>query len=180
MKTKCVMMPDMGNREVTAQLRADSLFRGAPIVSIAAIVSTGKTDDHENVSGDKTFLAKPLDIGELKKTLENHIRRRIMPTAHTLPAIIPRPLLADAKPQFLLHDATKSVRPPSEGREAAGPEAPAIVPAADPVADAHSLWHCAQASLMAQSLFEQRVWFVLAVSSVVAILCALYGFGWAG
>jgi len=27
------------------------------------------------VSGAETFLAKPVDIGELKKTVEEHIRR---------------------------------------------------------------------------------------------------------
>jgi DNA-binding response OmpR family regulator len=29
----------------------------------------------EMLSGAETFLAKPVDLGELKKTLEEHIRR---------------------------------------------------------------------------------------------------------
>ena len=70
-----VMMPDMDGGEVAARLRADPLFRDTPIVFLTAIVSNEETDGHEMVSGAETFLAKPVDIGELKKTVEEHIRR---------------------------------------------------------------------------------------------------------
>ena len=70
-----VMMPDMDGGEVAARLRADPLFRDTPIVFLTAIVSNEETDGHEMLSGAETFLAKPVDIGELKKTVEEHIRR---------------------------------------------------------------------------------------------------------
>jgi len=70
-----VMMPGMDGGEVAARLRADPLLRDTPIVFLTAIVSNEETDGHEMLSGAETFLAKPVDIGELKKTVEEHIRR---------------------------------------------------------------------------------------------------------
>ena len=70
-----VMMPDMDGGDVAARLRADPLFHDTPIIFLTAIVSNQETDGHEKVSGAETFLAKPVDIGELKKTVEKHIRR---------------------------------------------------------------------------------------------------------
>ena len=69
-----VMMPGMDGGDVAARLRADPLFRDTPIIFLTAIVSNEETDGHEMESGGDTFLAKPVDIAELKKTLEQHIR----------------------------------------------------------------------------------------------------------
>jgi CheY-like chemotaxis protein len=70
-----VMMPEMDGGEVALRLRADPLLRDTPIIFLTAIVSNEETDGHEMLSGGDTFLAKPVDIGELKKTLEQNIRR---------------------------------------------------------------------------------------------------------
>ncbi|MGA3162607.1 MAG: response regulator [Verrucomicrobiota bacterium] len=70
-----VMMPDMDGDEVAAQLRADPLLCDTPIIFLTAIVSNKETDGREMISGAETFLAKPVDIGELKKTLEQHVRK---------------------------------------------------------------------------------------------------------
>ena len=70
-----VIMPDMDGGEVAARLRADPLLRDTPLIFLTAIVSNKETDGHEMLSGKETFLAKPVDIGELKKTVEEHIRR---------------------------------------------------------------------------------------------------------
>jgi len=70
-----VMMPGMDGGDVAARLRADPLLSDTPILFLTAIVSNQETDGHEKVSGAETFLAKPVDIGELKKTVEKHIRR---------------------------------------------------------------------------------------------------------
>ena len=59
-----VMMPSMDGGDVAARLRSDPLFR-----------DNEETDVHEMISGIETFLAKPVDIDELKKTVEEHIRR---------------------------------------------------------------------------------------------------------
>ena len=70
-----VIMPGMDGGDVAARLRADPLLRDTPIVFLTALVSNEETDGHEMLSGAETFLAKPVDIGELRKTLEEHIRR---------------------------------------------------------------------------------------------------------
>jgi CheY-like chemotaxis protein len=70
-----VIMPGMDGGDVAARLRADPLLRDTPIVFLTALVSNEETDGHEILSGAETFLAKPVDIGELKQTLEEHIRR---------------------------------------------------------------------------------------------------------
>ncbi len=70
-----VMMPGLDGGDVAARLRADPLFRDTPIIFLTALVSNEETEGHEMLRGAETFLAKPVDIGELKKTLENHIRR---------------------------------------------------------------------------------------------------------
>ena len=70
-----VIMPGMDGGEVAARLRKDPLLRDTPVIFLTALVSNEETDGHEIVSGGETFLAKPVDIGELKKTLEDHIPR---------------------------------------------------------------------------------------------------------
>jgi two-component system OmpR family response regulator len=69
-----VMMPDLDGGEVAARLRADPLLRDTPVIFLTAIVSNEETDGHEMSSGGGTFLAKPVDIGELRKTVEEHVR----------------------------------------------------------------------------------------------------------
>ena len=70
-----VMMPDMDGGDVAARLRADPFFRDTPVIFLTALVSNEETDGHEMSSGAETFLAKPVDIGELRKTMEEHIRQ---------------------------------------------------------------------------------------------------------
>ena len=70
-----VIMPGMDGGDVAARLRADPLLRDTPVIFLTALVSNEETDGHEMVSGGETFLAKPVDIGELKKSLEDHIPR---------------------------------------------------------------------------------------------------------
>lgn len=70
-----VMMPGMDGGDVAARLRDDPLFRNTPVVFLTAIVPNEETDGHEKLSGGETFLAKPVDIGELRKTMKQHIRK---------------------------------------------------------------------------------------------------------
>jgi len=70
-----VMMPDMDGGDVAARLRADPLLLDTPIIFLTALVSNEETNGHEMLSGAETFLAKPVDIGELRQTLQEHIRR---------------------------------------------------------------------------------------------------------
>jgi CheY-like chemotaxis protein len=70
-----VIMPSMDGGDVAAQLRADPLLRDIPVIFLTALVSNEETHGHEMLKGAQTFLAKPADLGELKRTLEEHIRR---------------------------------------------------------------------------------------------------------
>jgi len=70
-----VMMRVMDGGEVAARLQSDTLLRDTPVIFLTAIVSNEETDGHEMVSGGATFLAKPVDMGELRKTMEQYIRR---------------------------------------------------------------------------------------------------------
>jgi CheY-like chemotaxis protein len=70
-----VMMPGMDGGDVAARLRADPLLRDTPVIFLTAIVSNEETDGHEMLRGEETFLAKPVHIGELRRTMEQHIRR---------------------------------------------------------------------------------------------------------
>lgn len=46
------------------------------LVALVGVVNyvTG-LDGHEVTKGDHTFIAKPVDIGELRKSIADHIRR---------------------------------------------------------------------------------------------------------
>ena len=68
-------MPGMDGGDVATRLRADPLLRDTPVIFLTALVSNEETDGHEIVSGGETFLAKPVDIVELKQALEDHIPR---------------------------------------------------------------------------------------------------------
>ena len=70
-----VMMPGLDGGDVASKLRADPWLRDIPIIFLTALVSNKETDGHEMLSGANTFLAKPVDIGELKQSVEEHIRR---------------------------------------------------------------------------------------------------------
>jgi CheY-like chemotaxis protein len=70
-----VMMPGMDGGDIAAKVQDDPLLRDTPIIFLTAIVSNEETDGHEMVSGDHPFLAKPVDMGELRKCIEEHIRK---------------------------------------------------------------------------------------------------------
>lgn len=70
-----VMMPELDGGEVASRMEADPLLRGTPIIFLTAIVSNEETEGHEVTKGEQTFIAKPVDIGELKKSIEDRIRR---------------------------------------------------------------------------------------------------------
>jgi len=87
-----VIMPGMDGGEVAARLRKDPLLRNTPVIFLTGIISNEETDGHEMVSGGETFLAKPVDIDELKKTLEDHMPRCIAhETTHALRIHLPMP-----------------------------------------------------------------------------------------
>jgi DNA-binding response OmpR family regulator len=69
MNTKRILVVD-DEPSVTRNLKLN--------IFLTAIVSNEETDGHEMISGGDTFLAKPVDIGKLKKAVEQHIRRFLL------------------------------------------------------------------------------------------------------
>lgn len=69
-----VMMPGLDGGNVAAQLRADPLWQATPVLFLTALVSNEETNGPEKLSGGETFLAKPVDLDELKQTLAEHLR----------------------------------------------------------------------------------------------------------
>jgi CheY-like chemotaxis protein len=89
-----VMMPGMDGGAVAARLRADPRFRHTPVIYLTAIVCNEETNGHEKLSGGETFLAKPVDMDQLKQTLERHLRAAgsADDTTPSAPAPAPHPL----------------------------------------------------------------------------------------
>jgi CheY-like chemotaxis protein len=70
-----VIMPELDGGEVAAQIREDPLLRDTPIVFLTAIVSKQETKGHEASIGGQSYLAKPVDLVELTRVIEHHLRR---------------------------------------------------------------------------------------------------------
>ena len=68
------MMPGLDGGEIAARMEADPLLRDTPIIFLTAIVSNEETQGHEMRTGDHAFIAKPVDIAELKKSIQDRIR----------------------------------------------------------------------------------------------------------
>ena len=64
-----VMTPTLDGGDVAAQMRNDPLLKGTPVLFPTAIVSNSETDGREKQRGGETFLAKPVDIAVLRRSL---------------------------------------------------------------------------------------------------------------
>ena len=69
-----VMMPEMDGGAVAAQIQEDPLLKGTPIVFLTAIVSKEETKGHEAHIGGLDYLAKPVDLAELTRVIETHLK----------------------------------------------------------------------------------------------------------
>ncbi len=70
-----VIMPGVDGGEAAARLESDPFLRQTPIIFLTAIVTNEETGGQEMVRGDHTFIAKPVDIDELKQSIRDHLRR---------------------------------------------------------------------------------------------------------
>jgi two-component system, OmpR family, response regulator len=68
-----VVMPGMDGGEVAARLQEDPQLHNTPIIFVTALVTNEETEGHEVEEGGHPFLAKPVDIDELKKSIEEHL-----------------------------------------------------------------------------------------------------------
>ena len=70
-----VMMPEMDGGAVAAQLQGDPLLKDTPIVFLTALVSNEETKRREAHIGGMNYLAKPVDLAELTRAIEAHLKR---------------------------------------------------------------------------------------------------------
>ncbi len=71
-----VVMPDQDGGEIAAQFRADPELQNAPIIFLTALVTRTEATGGLHIDGHP-FLAKPIDIQELIRTIEEHLPARI-------------------------------------------------------------------------------------------------------
>jgi putative two-component system response regulator len=67
-----VVMPDRDGGEIAAQIRADSELQNTPIIFLTALVTRAEANAGLHIDGHP-FLAKPINIQELIKTIEGHL-----------------------------------------------------------------------------------------------------------
>jgi len=73
-----VIMPREDGGDVAARLQVDPLLRDTPVIFLTAILTNSETDGHEMEEGGHLFLAKPVDLGELKKSIEDQLLRKVV------------------------------------------------------------------------------------------------------
>jgi CheY-like chemotaxis protein len=72
-----VVMPDQDGGEIAAQFRADPQLQNAPIVFLTALVTRAEATGGLRIDGHP-FLAKPINIQELIKTIEAYLPVHVM------------------------------------------------------------------------------------------------------
>jgi CheY-like chemotaxis protein len=67
-----VVMPIRDGGDIAARVRADSELQNTPIIFVTALVTQAEAKAGVQIDGH-SFLAKPIDIQELIKTIEGHL-----------------------------------------------------------------------------------------------------------
>lgn len=75
-----IMMPDRDGAEIAAQIHADPELHGTPIIFLTGLVTRGETKAGLHIDGHP-LLAKPIDIQELIRAIEEHLPIRAMCSA---------------------------------------------------------------------------------------------------
>ncbi len=70
-----VIMPGMDGGELANQFKHDSILRKTPIVFLTATVSKSEAKETGYMSGGYLFLAKPVSLKVLLKTVEDHLSK---------------------------------------------------------------------------------------------------------
>jgi two-component system, OmpR family, response regulator len=70
-----VVMPAMDGGDIAAKIQADKALRDVPIVFLTAIVEKKEAKVGGMRSGGLLFLAKPVSLETLVKTIEENVRR---------------------------------------------------------------------------------------------------------
>jgi CheY-like chemotaxis protein len=72
-----VVMPDRDGGEIAAQIRSDPELENTPIIFLTALVTRAEANAGLHIDGHP-FLAKPINIQELIKTIEEHLPARAL------------------------------------------------------------------------------------------------------
>jgi CheY-like chemotaxis protein len=70
-----IIMPRLPGGNVAAQIDADPLLTGTPIVFLTAAVRKHQVEENEGIICDHPCLAKPATIDEVVAMIEKHVRR---------------------------------------------------------------------------------------------------------
>src|SRR5215471_17864346 len=70
-----VVMPDQDGGEIAAQIQADPELQGTPIIFLTALVTRTEANAGLHIDGH-SFLAKPINIQELIKAIEENLTTR--------------------------------------------------------------------------------------------------------
>ena len=70
-----IAMPDADGGTLAAEIQADPMLRGTPLVFLTALVSQRETQGGSMHIGGYPFLAKPVDPEIVLASIEHHARR---------------------------------------------------------------------------------------------------------
>jgi CheY-like chemotaxis protein len=65
-----LMMPDMDGTEVASRLAADAATKDAHVLFLTAVVQKAEVRAKGGVVGGRTFIAKPVEVGEVIEAIE--------------------------------------------------------------------------------------------------------------
>ena len=65
-----VIMPDIDGGQIASDLRTDAVLKNTPIVFLTAVVSRNEVVEHGDMIGGQMFLAKPVTVADMVKTIE--------------------------------------------------------------------------------------------------------------
>jgi len=68
-----VMMPDMDGGDVAAQIKADPLLKGIPIVFLTAGVKAEEVKAHAGMIGGFPYIAKPINAKGVQEVIEKYL-----------------------------------------------------------------------------------------------------------
>jgi DNA-binding response OmpR family regulator len=72
-----IVMPDADGGALAAEIQADQVLKGTPVVFLTALVSKRETKGSTMTIGGYPFLAKPVDPDTVLASIEEHARERV-------------------------------------------------------------------------------------------------------
>jgi CheY-like chemotaxis protein len=65
-----VAMPDKSGSEIASELKDDEKLKNIPVIFMTSLVKEEETEEGQNIIGGRYFMAKPVDIDELKGLID--------------------------------------------------------------------------------------------------------------